>query len=93
MQLIFSLYLDGWSCRKIAEYLKKKKIPSKRGASIWQDISILFILKNEKYAGDLLLGKTITVNAIITKRKRNHGEQEQYLVKNHHEAIISRDDF
>lgn len=51
------------------------------------------ILKNEKYKGDLLMGKTYTVDPISKRRLDNHGESNKYYTKNHHEAIISEEEW
>ncbi len=48
-------------------------------------------MKNEKYAGDARLQKTITT--ALYNRKRNSGEAPMYYVKDSHPAIISREDF
>ena len=48
------------------------------------------MLKNEKYAGDAILQKTVTVRS---KRKRNEGEAPTYVVRDSHPAIISREEF
>ena len=52
---------------------------------------MLGIIKNEKYKGDLLQGKTFTVDPISKRQLENKGEADQYLMKNHHEAIISEE--
>ena len=49
--------------------------------------------KNEKYTGDALLQKTFITDCISKKSCKNNGELPMYLVKNHHEPIISRADF
>lgn len=49
------------------------------------------MLSNEKYVGDCLFQKTYSDSRFV--RHNNHGEQTQYMVKEHHEAIISREDF
>ena len=46
---------------------------------------------NEKYTGDAIFQKTYTDDCF--NRHNNNGEKEQYLVKNHHEPIISHEDF
>ena len=46
------------------------------------------ILKNEKYKGDVLQGKTYTTDHITHKRVVNMGEENQYYIKEHHQAII-----
>ncbi|WP_310603069.1 recombinase family protein [Anaerosporobacter sp.] len=55
----------------------------------WTDSGVLGIIKNEKYKGDLLLGKSFTVDPISKRRLENMGEEEQYYIKNHHQPIIS----
>ena len=54
---------------------------------------VLGILKNEKYKGDVLLGKTYTVDPITKRRLSNYGEEDQYYLKDHHEPIISEEVF
>lgn len=54
---------------------------------------IMGILKNEKYCGDCILQKTITVDPIDKVRKPNEGEAPMWLVENSHPAIISREMF
>lgn len=48
---------------------------------------------NEKYTGDALLQKTYVTDCITKKVRKNNGELPMYLIKDHHEPIISRDDF
>ena len=40
--------------------------------------TVLGIIKNEKYKGDLLLGKTFTVDPISKRRLDNMGEEDQF---------------
>jgi hypothetical protein len=63
---------------------------TKRG-SHWTATTIRGILSNEKYTGDVLLQKTYTDENF--KRHYNHGEKDQYMIKDHHEAIISHEEF
>ena len=49
------------------------------------------MISNEKYVGDCLFQKTYSDSSFI--RHHNHGEITQYLVRDHHEALISREDF
>lgn len=51
------------------------------------------LLKNEKYCGDCILQKTVTVDCISKTRKSNEGEAPMYIVENNHPAIISREKF
>ena len=77
----------------IRNELEREGIPTKKGLKEWSEVSIRGILNNEKYTGDVILGKTITVDPISKKRARNKGESDQYLIHDHHEAIISKEDF
>ena len=54
---------------------------------------ILNILRNEKYCGDVILQKTVTIDCISKTRKKNEGEAPMYIVENNHPPIISRDTF
>ena len=47
------------------------------------------ILKNEKYKGDVLQGKTYITDPISHRRVVNMGEENQYYIQEHHEPIIS----
>lgn len=51
------------------------------------------ILKNEKYMGDALLQKTITIDFIEKVRIKNDGSAPQYYVTDNHEPIIPRNIF
>ncbi|HGD2601927.1 TPA: recombinase zinc beta ribbon domain-containing protein, partial [Streptococcus pneumoniae] len=51
------------------------------------------IIKNEKYKGDILMGKTFTVDPISKRRLINFGEEDKYYIKNNHDAIISPEIF
>lgn len=46
---------------------------------------------NEKYVGDAVFQKTYTDSNF--NRRRNDGEKEKYLLRGHHEPIVSREDF
>lgn len=90
---IYELFLKGNSLHKISQYLEDNNVITYRGNSTWNPISIKEILTNEKYTGDLLIGKQYTIDSLTHKSVKNKGEKDMYLVKNHHEAIISKDDF
>ena len=93
VKLVFRLYLEGYSAKKIAQYLEKNEIKTATGASRWHDSVILDMLKNEKYMGDALLQKTYTVDFITKKRVLNKGMVPQYYVEDDHEPIIPKEVF
>jgi site-specific DNA recombinase len=88
---IYREYLEGNSCKKIAEGLEADHIPNGSGSTKWWDSNILQILKNEKYMGDALLQKTFTEDVLTKKRVENDGTVPQYYVENSHEAIVSKE--
>jgi len=53
------------------------------------DLSV-HMLSNERYCGDAILQKSVTIDCIEKKRKKNTGEAPMYYVQNNHPAIIDR---
>lgn len=90
---IYRCYLDGMSMNLIADRLNEKGLTTKGGSSPYRKTVVQRILTNEKYTGDALLQKTYVTDCITKKTRKNNGELPMYLVKNHHEPIISRTDF
>lgn len=87
---IFADTLAGKSTHSIANELNARGIPTKKGGS-WTPGTINGIIGNEKYTGDVIFQKTFTDGSF--KRHANKGELDQYLVQNHHQAIISHEDY
>lgn len=90
---IYRLYLDGMSLNMIVDRLNEKGLTTKGSNSPYRKEVVQRILTNEKYTGDALLQKTYVTDCITKKSRKNNGELPMYLVKNHHEPIISRADF
>lgn len=57
----------------------------------WSSGSVKNILRNEKYCGDVLMQKTITIDYLSHASKVNEGEAEQYYIPDHHDPIVSRE--
>jgi len=93
VRLIFFMYLYGYTCTQIANTLSQLGRRTKKGNTSWNPQSILGILKNERHCGDLVSRKTYTPSYLDHKSRKNRGERTQVKTKDHHEAIISRDDF
>lgn len=87
---IFAECLSGKGGSVIAKGLNKDKIPARRG-NHWSSGTVIEMLRNEKYMGDVLLQKTYTDSNY--NRYPNTGEKDQYYYKDNHEPIISREDF
>jgi len=93
IKYIFKRYLEGAGTTVIARELTQHKMKTKSGDTRWFDSTILGIIKNEKYKGDLLMGKTFTVDPISKRRLENHGESDKFYISDHHEAIVSEEDW
>lgn len=91
VRMIYDLYLQGYGTSTIAKRLMELGIRNKRGKVEWHTHGVMGIIKNEKYKGDLLLGKTFTFDPISKRRLANMGEEDQYYIRDHHEAIVSRE--
>ncbi len=90
---IFREYLEGASYKKIAAGLERDGILTGRGNARWHDGAVRKILMNEKYMGDALLQKTVTVDFLKKLRVINTGIAPQYYVEDDHEAIIPKEIF
>ena len=58
---------------------------------LWSNATILRVLRNEKYVGDLCQKKTYTPNYLTHSKKYNRGNEEMVYLKDHHEPIIDRE--
>lgn len=106
IQLIYDLYESGMGTGKIANYLNEKgidspakykrklgfHIPSKYKAEIWFDTTILKILKNQMYIGNMVQGYSKKVSYKVNKYIPVKPE-ERIIVPNTHEGIITKEQF
>lgn len=83
-------FLDGDSLERIKHRLEDAGIETTTGKKTWSTGTIYNILTNERIMGDVLLQKTFTADYLTKRRVKNSGQQKQYYVKNHHEAIIPK---
>ncbi|WP_320993389.1 recombinase family protein [Enterocloster bolteae] len=83
-------FLDGDSLERIKHRLEDAGIETTTGKKTWSTGTIYNILTNEKIMGDVLLQKTFTADYLTKRRVKNSGQQKQYYVKNHHEAVIPK---
>lgn len=56
-------------------------------------IALSKMLRNEKYAGDVMLQKTFVDNLFEGKQIVNNGVLDRVLIHNHHHGIIERELF
>ena len=93
VRLIFNLYMEGNSILAITRILKDKGIPTPTGKMKWSNQAIVKTLTNEKYAGNVLLGKSYTEEFPRKKRHENRGVKGTYLAEGTHPAIIAMEQF
>lgn len=91
VRMIYDLYRQGYGTTTIAKRLMDLGIKNKKGEVSWKTHGVMGIIKNEKYKGDVLLGKTFTTDPISKRRLANFGEENQYYIRDHHEPIVSRE--
>lgn len=89
---IFDSYLGGKGSYAIAKELRQEGVPTIRNSRGWQDSVVKGILQNAVYEGDLLQQKTYTSEGVPFVRGLNYGQLPQYLIKDNHEAIITREE-
>ena len=91
---IYSECLEGKSNSQIVQGLSADGIPAPAEAGYWSSEAVMRILKNERYAGDMLLQKYYSrSNDETFTRRRNRGEKTRYYVTDTHTMIIPREIF
>lgn len=93
VKLVFYMFLYGYSTAQIALTLNRLGRRSYYGNINWTANGIVGILRNERHCGDVLTRKTFTPNYRTHKSRKNRGERPQSMYYNHHEAIVTRDDY
>lgn len=92
VRLIYQMFLDKYSISHICMVLNSQCVPSPRGVN-WTYSTVKNILSNEKYCGDVIMQKTITVDLFSHKSIKNDGRVGMYKVRDHHPAIITKKDW
>lgn len=87
---IFQQFLAGKSANRIAKELNQKKVATQRGGQ-WRNNTVINILRNINYTGDMLCQKTYRDDQY--HRHFNQGELAQYLIENHHPALVNQQAF
>ncbi|ERK34949.1 hypothetical protein I131_13370 [Enterococcus faecium CRL1879] len=93
VKAMFAMAILGMTTAEIKKKLNDLGIPTAQGNKWDVTSGIKNILLNEKYVGDALLQKSFTVDYLSKKKKKNEGELPKYYVRDHHEAIVSREVF
>ena len=93
VQELYTRYLTGASLRELKDWLENGNHPTVAGSTTWSISTVKGILTNEKYCGDVLLQKTFSTDVISKKVVKNTGQLPKYLIQNHHEGIVTREQF
>lgn len=93
IRFIYDIFLDGYSVKQIAEMISASQVLTVKGNKIWSSSVVRSILHNERYCGDVLMQKTVTIDCLSHKCVKNTGQEKQYRMLNHHPAIILRKDW
>ena len=93
VKLVFFMYLFGYTTQQISDTLIALERKSYLGNIKWTSGAVVQILRNERHCGDVLTRKTFTQDYRSHRKLKNRGERAQSVYLDHHEAIISRDDF
>jgi len=87
---MYKQVLAGISPSQLARELNERDVPTKRNGK-WTAHTIIGIIRNEKNTGDVIFQKTYTDDSFT--RHVNRGEKDQFYAKDHHEALVSREDY
>lgn len=90
VRFIYLLALAEKSSTDICRILMEYNISSPGESKVWESKTVRSILKNEKYMGDAILQKQVTVDFLTKTSKPNEGEAPQYYVENGHPGVVSK---
>jgi hypothetical protein len=92
VRFIFDEFVSGTKRSEIITKLNASKYRPKKGGN-WHYSSIDCMLRNEKYAGNLILQKYFRENHITKTARRNRGELPVFRIENNHPAIVDVETF
>lgn len=89
VRYIFLSYLNGASLKEIAESLSAMKRPTLRGRTDWNSAMVQNVMTNERRWGDLHARKTIVVDFVKGKTRKNDHIRDAAYVNGHHDGIVT----
>lgn len=93
VRFIFNAFLAGFSIESICNTLEDLGCKTKLGNTQWSEGSVSYILRNERYCGNVLTWKQFTADVFEHKKRKNRQDRDQYLYTDVHEAIITAEQF
>ena len=85
---IYELYLSGMGLEAIAKQLNEEGDLTRNGHR-WISNSVLAVLRNYAYTGNLLLQTTYRENHLTKRKLQNNGKLPKYHITDSHEPIVS----
>lgn len=82
---------ENKTAHRIARELTEQGVMPVKRMKSWSSTTILRILRNEKYVGDLIQRKTYVKNFLDHKCVKNTDLDTMYFAYDHHEPIIDRE--
>ncbi|SFR18894.1 recombinase family protein [Desulfoscipio geothermicus] len=90
---IIEKFLSGWGQLKIAKWLNKQGIPTRRGGQ-WSTNAIRTILSNPVYLGITIYNASTLIRDSKGRQRRVIRPREEWIIReNTHEPLISEDEF
>ncbi len=92
VKTIFDSYLDGMGITAIMKMLNEQGILTRNG-NVWGKSSVMRVLRNYAYTGNLLLQQTYRENHLTKRTRQNNGALPKYHIVDSHEKIIPLERF
>lgn len=83
----------GKTTNQIANELTQDGIKTARGKNKWHSTSMDSMITNPIYCGDFVYQRYFVTDTLTGKMTENRGELPQYCIRDHHPAIVSREDW
>lgn len=93
VRVIYLMFLAGYRVSEIAYELTKAGVATGKGNTVWSSNSVLGILRNERYCGDVRTNKSYTENIRTHRTIKNRGERKYVYETDHHPAIVTHEEF
>ena len=93
VRVIYMMFLAGYRVSEIAYELTKAGVATGKGNTVWNSSSVLGILRNERYCGDVRTNKSYTENIRTHRTIKNRGEKKYVYETDHHPAIVTHAEY
>lgn len=93
VRIIYKMFLAGYRVSEIAYHMTASGVKTAKKSSTWNSGSILGILRNERYAGDVRTNKSYIESYRDHRTHINKGERSYIYETDHHPAIVTHDEY